>query len=133
MALAREEPAAAEVEIILRRGGSRVSAVNLAEAVDQLGRVHGHSPHQLREVFEPLFAGTVEVMDVTESSAWHAADFRRAHCRRRISELSLADCFVLAAAQAGDVIVTADPPLARAAETEGLEVVGVPDSRGRRP
>jgi PIN domain nuclease of toxin-antitoxin system len=41
IALLRDEPAADEVETILRRGEAAMSAVNLAEALDVLQRVDG--------------------------------------------------------------------------------------------
>ena len=133
VALALDEPAAGEVEVILRRGGSRIVAVNLAEALDQLGRVHGHPPYRLREVFEPLLAESLDMIAITEPLTWRAVELRRLHYRRRTSELSLADCFVLAAAQPEDAIVTADRPLARASRAEDMNVIGLPDTRGGRP
>ena len=48
------------------------------------------------------------------------------------SPLSLADCVLLAAAS-GASLATADPPLARAARAERIEVHPLQDSRGRRP
>ena len=50
-----------------------------------------------------------------------------------MAEISLADCFLLAAVGHGDSVVTADGPVARAARAEGMDVIAVPDSRGRRP
>jgi PIN domain nuclease of toxin-antitoxin system len=133
VALALDEPAAPEVEMTLRRGDSKVSAVNFAEAIDQLGRVHGHGTAQLRAVFEPVLGEVLEVVDVDETLCWRAADLRRRHYRRRVSEISLADCIALATSSEGDTLATADPPLARAARAESIEVLALPDAAGRRP
>ncbi|MEJ7893921.1 MAG: PIN domain-containing protein [Solirubrobacteraceae bacterium] len=126
------EPAAPEVDALLHRGDCRISAVNFAEALDRLGRVGGRTQEQLRTAFAMLDeALTVVAMD--RALAWRAAELRRRHYRRRGSELSLADCAALATAQNGSPLATADPPLARAARAEGVEVLALPDSRGRRP
>lgn len=133
VALALEEPAAAEVEAMLRRGDCVVSAVNLAEALDQLGRVHGHSTTELRATIEPVLGAAVAVVAADEEIAWRTAELRRRHYRRQDSELSLADCVALATARQGDRLATADPPLARAARAEGIELLALPDRNGRRP
>jgi uncharacterized protein with PIN domain len=133
VALALEEPAAAEVEAALRRGDCVVSAVNLAEAIDQLGRVRGRSAGELRTEFSGVLGETLAVQSVGEQLAWRAADLRRRHYRRRSSELSLADCLALATAREGDRLATADPPLARATRSEGLEVLALPGTDGQRP
>lgn len=133
VALALDEPAAAEVEATLRRGDCAVSAVNLTEAIDQLGRVHGHSHDGLRAAFGPVLGEELAVVAADESIAWRAAEMRRRHYRRRDSQLSLADCVVLSTTRRGDRLATADPPLARAARAEGIEVIALPDTAGLRP
>ena len=133
VALALDEPAASEVESLLRRGDACVSAVNLAEAIDQLGRVHGRPVVELQAAFDPVLDDAVTVLPTDRASAWRVAELRRRHYRRRGSELSLADCCALAAAGAQDTLATADPPLARAARAEGVAVAALPDSAGRRP
>jgi PIN domain nuclease of toxin-antitoxin system len=133
LAMALDEPAADEVEAVIRRGDGRVASVNLAETLDQLGRVHGHSQESLEAVFGPFLAEAVEVVGAGERLAWRAAALRRRHYRRRASELSLADCFALALPEGDDTIVTADSALLRAARAEGIAVRALPDARGRRP
>ena len=133
IALALDEPAAADVEATVRRGDCSVSAVNLAEAIDQLGRVHGHSMDELRGAIGPVLGEAISVVVADEEVAWRAAELRRRHYRRRHSELSLADCVALSIARKGDRLVTSDPPLARAARAEGIDVLAVPDTFGRRP
>lgn len=77
VALALDEPAAAEVETTLRRGDCVVSALNLAEDIDQLGRVHGHDADELRAALEPVLGETVSVLPADEGVAWRAAELRR--------------------------------------------------------
>jgi len=133
VALALDEPAAAEVEATVRRGDCCVSAVNLAEAIDQLGRVRGCVDAELRAAFAPMLGEALEVVGVDVDVAWRAADARRRHYRRRASELSLADCVALATVRPGDRLATADPALARAARADGIDVLALPETSGVRP
>ena len=133
VALLLDEPAAEETESLLRSEDAAVSAVNLAEAVDVVQRVHGDSPAETRAILEPITATALRVRAVAEADAWRAAELRSRHYRRRSSELSLADCFLLAAARDGESIATSDPAVAAAARAEGVDVVALPDSAGRRP
>jgi PIN domain nuclease of toxin-antitoxin system len=133
VALALDEPAAAEVEATVRRGDCSVSAVNLAEALDQLGRVHGRTLEELRAAFAPVLGEVIAVVAADETVAWQAAELRRRHYRRRQSELSLADCMALAIVHRDDRLLTADPALALAARAEAIDVLALPDTTGRRP
>jgi PIN domain nuclease of toxin-antitoxin system len=133
VALAADEPAAAEVESLLRRGDAAMTAVNLAEAVDVLGRTKGHDPETVEAVLAPLLAETVVLVDVDAAAAWRAARLRARHYDRRSSPLSLADCFALAAAAQDGSLATADPPLAAAARAEDIDLLPLPGSDGRRP
>jgi hypothetical protein len=47
--------------------------------------------------------------------------------------MSLADCFLVASVVDGVSIATADRPVAEIARAEGIEVIALPDSTGRRP
>jgi predicted nucleic acid-binding protein len=133
VALAADEPAAAEVERLLRGGETRVTAANLAEAVDVTQRVLQVPPEDVRTVFEPLVGDVVGVIAQGEADAWRAADLRLRHYDRRTSPLSLSDCLLLAAAGQDDGIATSDAPVAAAARAEGIEVVPLPDGAGRLP
>jgi uncharacterized protein with PIN domain len=135
VALVADEPAAEEVEAILRTGGARVVVVNLAEAVDIAQRVHGISAEATRAALEPLFV--TDVLAVTVSDivrGWRAAHVRVEHDDKKASAISMADCFLLAHAMIdGGPIATADPPVASVARSQGVDVIGLPDSTGRRP
>lgn len=64
--------------------------------------------------------------------ALRAGAIRDAACRGRQIDVSLADCIAIATAGPGGTVATSDPDLARVAHAEGVNVVALPDSRGRR-
>lgn len=127
--LALEEPAADEVETLIRRGDSAVTAINLAEALAQLARVHRRDLEALRGRFGPVIGEPVALIEVDESLCWRAVELRARHYHRRRSPLSLADCVTLAAVRGSDSIATADRPLIRAAQAEGLDVIALAEPR----
>ncbi|MFL5930178.1 MAG: PIN domain-containing protein [Gaiellaceae bacterium] len=135
VALIADEPAAGEVEELLRAGDCRVVVANFAEAIDVSQRIHAMSLVDVGTILEPLFlTGAIATLSSQREDAWRAADLRGRHYHRRSRQLSLADCFLLGAAvDSGDVVATADPPLAAAARSEGLDVIALPDSSGDRP
>lgn len=134
IALLRDEPAADEVETILRRGEAAMSAVNLAEALDVLQRVDGIDRARLDTFTGPLIRESLALLAVEERTARDGADIRARRYHRTRAPLSLADCLLLAAARGAQAVVaTADRPLASAARAEEIEVAALPDSRGRRP
>lgn len=130
------EPARDEVEAILRSKEDRpkVSAVNLAEVIDNLTRVAGRPLERVEESLDWLRAGGLEVVPVTEAIGRSAGELRAAHYHRVDNPLSLADCIALATSQSlSDALATSDGPLARTARRVGLGVVALPDSNGHRP
>ncbi len=134
VALLGDEPAAEEVEQLLRGGRCRVGLLNLSEAADVLGRIHGLEPAEVRLPIELLVGtGQLELITPSPATAWRAAELRQASYDRNDCALSLADCFLLATAEPGEEIATADPALAAVARTVSLAVRGLPDSSGRRP
>ena len=134
VALLADEPAAAETEKLLRGGGCAAVVVNLAEAVDVSCRVHGLEEEDVRSSLEPLFASAaLTAVSPGEATAWRAARLRVRHYARRARPVSLADCFLVAAAGAGDAIATSDAPLAQVARDESIDVIALPDSTGHRP
>ena len=135
VALVADEPAADEVEAILRAGGARVVVVNLAEAVDASQRVHGLAADAIRDALEPLLLASVLSSVVSdETHAWSAARIRADHYDRNTRALSMADCFLLAHALAEEEeVATTDPEISNVARALGVNVLGLPDSRGKRP
>lgn len=130
VALARDEPAAAEVEALLRRGNAAITVTNLGEALDQLHRVDGIPLEELVTWSQ----AKVGVLDVTVELTLRAVELRARHCHRSRSTISLADCVVLAAARpARNRLATADAALANAARGEDIELVALPATNGRRP
>jgi uncharacterized protein with PIN domain len=135
VALVADEPAAAEVESILRAGETRIVAINLAEAIDIAQRVHGISSEEVRAAVEPLLLGNVLSVAVSdEPQVWLAAEIRTKHYDRRAAALSMADCLLLAhGVTDGGPIATADPVVASVASALRIEVVRLRDSSGKRP
>jgi len=108
--------------------------VNLAEALDVLGRVDDVPEERLRGLVEPLLVGPVTVTSVTARHAWRAAEIRRRHYHARRCPLSLADCFLLSAASAtSGGLATADPDVLRVARDEGIAVRVLPGAEGPDP
>jgi uncharacterized protein with PIN domain len=133
VAFVAEEPAAADVEELLRAGGCLLTTINLAEAVDVIRRVHGVPERDLRAVTEPLLDESVTVIRPSLAHAWRSADLRTRYYDRRSRALSLADCFLLAAVGPNDAVATADQLVADVARAEGLAVTALADTAGQRP
>jgi predicted nucleic acid-binding protein len=135
VALVADEPAAADVQGILREGDACIVVVNLAEAIDVTARVHQASGRLLRSALEPLLLSKALSAAVSdEQDAWLAVELHVQHFDRRTRALSLADCFLLAHAFADDTsIATADSAVAEVARKESVGLVALPDSSGRRP
>lgn len=135
VALLANEPAAAQVERLLRSDQCGVAAVNLAEAVDVTARVHLQTLDDIRAAVEPLILGNAIALAVShEAEVWLAAEIRIAHYSRRERPLSMADCLLLAHAElAHDAIATSDPAVASVARARGLGIVPLPDREGNLP
>jgi PIN domain nuclease of toxin-antitoxin system len=133
VAIAVDEPAAGEVEELLREGDCAVTTVNLAELVDQLVRRVGVDADAVNERVEALLDEPIVLRDLDRERAARAGLLRARHYQPKTAELSLADCISLASLDEGDRLATADPPLARVARELGFEVIALADSRGRRP
>lgn len=134
VALIVDEPAAEIVEELVRPGDAAITSVNLGEAVDVSCRVHGLDEAEVVAVLEPmLIGGQLAVIAPGAADAWRAAHLRISHYGRRTRPISIADCFLLAAAGPRDRVATADPAVAEVARAEGIDVVALPDSSGRRP
>ena len=130
VALFRDEPGAGEVESVLRRGDVSMTTPNLAETLDVLTRVDGCDEQFLASLIGSL---SISVIPMAEPHAWIAARLRARHYHRARSDVSLADCVLVAVAAPTDVIATADRAVLRMAEAEGVATLPLPDSRGRLP
>jgi PIN domain nuclease of toxin-antitoxin system len=128
------EPAAREVRDLLLEG-ALISAVNLAEAVDQLVRHDGIAIETLRGDLAPLFADDhLSVVPAGELDGWLAGRLRGQHYHRNRCPISMADCFLLAAAALRRApLATGDGPVAEVARIEDVGVVALPERRGIRP
>jgi uncharacterized protein with PIN domain len=122
IALLLDEPGAAEVEARMRQHPTRMSTVNAAEVIDVLIRRHGGDPDRVVGRVHELVWTAVEPAPASLERAIRAGELRARYFPRD-GRLSLADCFCLASADAGESIVTTDGPLAAAARDEGIDVV----------
>jgi predicted nucleic acid-binding protein len=126
IALLADEPAADEVEALLRRGEAAITAVSLAEALDVLQRVQRIPRDRLEAATTPLVGGGMTLVPVDERIARDAADIRARRYHRSRAPLSLADCMLIAATGESDELATADAPLIRVAEAENVRVRRLP-------
>jgi ribonuclease VapC len=126
IALLADEPAADEVEALLRSGEAAITAVNLAEALDVLQRVQGIPSERLQAVTTPLVGERMKLLPIDERIARDAADIRARRYHRTRAPVSLADCILLAATGESDALATADGPLIRVAEAENVQVRALP-------
>ena len=126
------EPAADEIAELLR-GAPVMSVANAAEVVDVLVRVRGLPADEAQALVLSFLDEIAEPVDVSLEIALRAGAIRGAAHRRRQLDVSLADCIAIATAGPGGSVATSDPALATVARAEGVEVVALPDSRGRRP
>lgn len=131
-----DEAAAEAVEAHLRSrdDGARMSAVNLAEVLDRLIRVAGQQEQKVAERVEWLVSGGLEVVPADDRIGRLAGLLRARHYHHREAPVSLADCVTLATAiSLQQRLATADPALAIVARRTGVDLVPLPDTRGRRP
>ena len=114
------------LSLINGRDPVAATVVNLAEVFDVLNRVYGVSDAEMRATVEPLVGDPLGVISPTAEAARRAGALRARHYRRRACELSLADCFLLAAVGPDDRLATSDAVLLRVAGVEGLDTVPIP-------
>jgi predicted nucleic acid-binding protein len=125
-----DEACADEVEALLRAGGA-LSALNVAESIDRMHRVHGID---VDRDLDSLVAAGVEVVEVDLPIGRRAGRLRARRYHRERMPVSMADCVAAATAvELGIPLATSDRPLARLVVAEGGSIAPLPDSRGRRP
>jgi PIN domain nuclease of toxin-antitoxin system len=130
-----DEPAADEVGAeLLKSDDARMSAVNLAEVVDHLIRVAGRAEDAVSRSLEWVVTDGLEVIPVDEPLAQLSGQLRARHYHHQRAAVSLADCVAVATSiDLDDSLATADPALAAVARKEGVSVLALPDTSGRRP
>ncbi len=133
LALALDEPAADEVEALIRKGETAITTANLFEAADYCIRRVGMPEADARAELSLIVGDPVRIVPVTEEHAWRGAFLRGRHYARGSCEVSLSDCLLLAAAGGDDAVATADPSVVAVARAERIGVVALPDTSGRRP
>ncbi len=111
------------VSTLLDSGGLAMPTIQLAEAVDVLGR-RGIDAGRSREVIGSLMGEAIgSLIALSDPIAWRAGELRASHYHRTQRPVSLADCVFLASTQPGDAVATLDAHLAAMARDEGVEVV----------
>jgi PIN domain nuclease of toxin-antitoxin system len=125
-----DEPAAPQVEDLLRRQPAAITSINYAEVLDRLVRAHGVPEHAVAAAMAPLLDDGLDEIDVDFRLARSAARLRSGHYHRIRCPLSLADCVCLAAVAEGDVLATADAPMLEVADAEGIETIRLPPAGG---
>jgi PIN domain nuclease of toxin-antitoxin system len=128
IAFVLDEPAANDVERLLRGGDGAMTSVNFAEALDRLVR-RGMPRDVVQPTLTSLLDARVERIDVDFRLASVAALLRATHYDRAQRPLSLADCICLAAARRGDRVATADGPMLETAGIAGIATVSLASSR----
>lgn len=131
IALLKGEPAASEVQALIEAGGAALTSVGVAEVLDHLVRVVGASDEDASLDLAQL--GLLD-SDIVDERAGSAAGLMRArHYHRTQRAISVADCIAaVVAAQTDRPLVTSDPHLLDLAHDEGVAVIVLPDTNGRR-
>lgn len=113
---------------------AHISALNLAEVIDVLTRIYGRPIAASTDALLLLEAGGLRVVPVDADLGAVAGELHARLYDRRTAPLSMADCVALATAiSLHEPLATSDPPLARAAQNEGVEAVRLGDSSGQAP
>jgi PIN domain nuclease of toxin-antitoxin system len=123
IALRLDEPAAEDVERILRSGDAAITSVNYGEALDRLVRARGLPEPRVRAVFEALLDTSLRRIDVGFLVVETAVRLRAKHYHRERRPLSLADCICVASAGSDGAVATADEAMLAMAEAEGIRTV----------
>jgi len=131
LALLKGEPAAAEVEILIEGGGCALTTLGIAEIVDHLVRVVGISEEDAVLDIAQLTLDPPAQLD--EACAIQGAILRARHYDKKTRAVSLADCIVAHVARTtASAVATSDPHLLDLCRDEGVDVIPLPDSSGKR-
>ena len=129
-----DEPAAGQVERLFRDGlDVRVSAVSLGEVVDVLAR-RGINDEGIEYRLDLFDSAGLTIILADAAEARFAGKTRAHYWDRDFCAVSLADCFVIAAAKMlGARVATSDRSLIAIAAGETVQAIALPDSKGHRP
>jgi PIN domain nuclease of toxin-antitoxin system len=126
IAYLRDEAAAPVVQRLLWAGELSMSAVQLAEVLDRMERVHGVACDEIEVAVSAL---SIEVIAADYPVGAEAGRLRARHYLPTGRTLSMADSFCAATAVLGGLsLATADPVLLSVAEAEGCTVVRLPSA-----
>jgi PIN domain nuclease of toxin-antitoxin system len=123
IALLLDEPAADDVDQIMRGGDAAVTSVNYGEALDRLIRARRIPEPRARAALEPLLDDPLRRIDVGFTIAERAVRLRARHYHRERTPLSLADCICVAAAGPEGTVATADEAMLAVSEAEGIRTL----------
>lgn len=113
---------------------SCTSAANLAEVYDRLTRHRSRSRDEVASSVRLLLIAGMTVEPVDHEVAELAGELRAKHYDMRACAVSLADCAAAATALTREAsLATSDPHLAGVCRDEGIDVIALEDSNGKRP
>ena len=131
LAVLRDEAGADDADAVIRGRSGRLTAVGQGELIDHLVRLAGIDEASAALDLRQLGLGTPLPVDGELGSAagrLRARSYHRGRCAVRV-----ADCIAAEAARAaGERLATSDPHLLDLCHAEGIAVLPLPDSTGRR-
>jgi predicted nucleic acid-binding protein len=119
-------PAARPVRTLLDDHDVGVATANLAEALEVTERVYGVTVERSHEVLRPLLEGGICTIPLDARLARTTAEIRARHYHRSRCPISLADAVLIATADDGHRLATADPDLLVVAAARGIETIALP-------
>jgi predicted nucleic acid-binding protein len=125
VALLAGRAAGVRVQALLREGAG-VATANLVETYEVSERRYGVPIARSAEILEPLFDLALRTVPLDRVIARRAAEMRAKHYHRAKRPISLADAILLASAESGDTIATADPDVLAIAALEGVPTTELP-------
>jgi predicted nucleic acid-binding protein len=129
LAYLRDEPAATAVRPLLEAGDSTLTAVGLAEVLDNLIRLAAADEDDA--VLDLAQLGLLDALPVDADIGSAAGRLRARHYHRTRCPISMADCIAAVTARGtGRPLATADPDLLDVCHREQIAVIPLPQSDG---
>ena len=129
IAYLRDEPAASDVEALLRRKDARLTAFGVAEVLDHLIRVMKIDEEEAALDLAEL--GLLDGLSVDAELGLAAGRLRARYYHRTRCAVSLADCVAAEVARALlEQLATSDPHLLDVCGAEAIRAVVLPASNG---